>query len=328
MAGVQSLPCQSIRWSGNAGVFFHAFPPHIAIIGERHVGENHVLVQAAHAVGVGVHVGAGGHAKVTGFGVDGVHLAVGMGFDPGDVVTDGGDFPAGKTGFGRHQHGEIGLAAGAGECSGHVVLFALGIGHAQDEHVLGQPALVAAHVGCNTQRKALLAQQRVAAVTGAVRPDFAGLGVMHDVLGLVARPLGRPGQRPEGRPRCARRAQIAVGAEHVVHSLAHAGHDLLVDGHVGAVRSVQCRCGQCAAQRAHGERHHVHGAASHAAVKQGLFAIFAGLQHGAHVGRGHPVVGGAGVFFLARNRYRCGLPRGPRRWGQSRPGRSWGAWRG
>ena len=151
-----------------AGVFFHAFPPDVAVIGQGHVGEDHVLVQAQHAVRVGLHVGAGGHAKVTGFGVDGVHLAVSVGLDPGDVVTNRGDLPAFK-GFGGHQHREVGLAAGAGESGRDVVLLAFGRGHAQDQHVLGQPACVArcrcaAHVGSNAQRKAFFAEQGVAAI--------------------------------------------------------------------------------------------------------------------------------------------------------------------
>ena len=45
-----------------------------------------------------------------------------------------------------------------------MVLFAAWSGHAQYQHVLGQPALVTAHGGGNAQRKALFAQQRVAAV--------------------------------------------------------------------------------------------------------------------------------------------------------------------
>jgi hypothetical protein len=51
--GVQSLPCQSIRWSGSLPlVFFHAFPPHVAVVGERHVGENHVLSRLAMQLGL------------------------------------------------------------------------------------------------------------------------------------------------------------------------------------------------------------------------------------------------------------------------------------
>ena len=145
------------------GVFFHAFPPNIAVVGQRHVGEDDIFVQAGHAVGVGVEIGAGRDAEVTGLGVDGAQLAIGAGFDPGDVVADGGDFPAVKTG-GRHQHGKIGFATSAGEGCRHVVFFTLRVGQAQDEHVLGQPALVAPHVGGDAQRKTFFAQQRIAAV--------------------------------------------------------------------------------------------------------------------------------------------------------------------
>ena len=141
----------------------HAFPPHIAIVGQGHVGEDHVLVQAGHAIGVGQRVGARGHAKVARFGVDRIQAAIGGRLDPGDVVANGGDFPALKA-CGRNQHREVGFATGAGESRGHMVFLALGVGHAQDQHVLGQPALVAAHVGGDAQGKAFLAQQGIAAV--------------------------------------------------------------------------------------------------------------------------------------------------------------------
>ena len=132
-----------------ARVFFHAFPPDIAVVGQCDVGEDHVFIQTGHAVGVGVEVGARSDAKVTRFWVDGVKLAVRMWLDPGDVVTDGGDFPAFKA-FWWHQHGEIGFATSARECRCHMVFLALWIGHAQDQHVLGQPALVASHIGGDT----------------------------------------------------------------------------------------------------------------------------------------------------------------------------------
>ena len=52
--------------------------------------------------------------------------------------------------------------------------------------MLGQPAFVARHVRGDAQRKAFLAEQRVAAVARAVGPDFAGLRVvpMYLVSGL------------------------------------------------------------------------------------------------------------------------------------------------
>ena len=125
-----------------------------------------------------------------------------------------------------------------------MVFLALGIGHAQDQHVFGQPARATggafcgctAHGGGDAQRKTFLAQQRVAAVTGAVGPDFAGLWVVDDVFGRVARPFHI------GLARLQRRAggvhaghEIAIHTQHVVHGLAHAGHDALVHGHIGAV---------------------------------------------------------------------------------------------
>ena len=146
-----------------AAVFFHAFPPDIAVVGQTHIGEDDVFVKARHAIRVGVEIGAGGDTEITGFRVDGAQIAIGTWFDPGDVVTDGRDLPTVKTGR-RHQHGEIGLAAGAGKSRCDMVFFALRVGQSEDQHVLGQPALVAAHVGGDTQRKTLFAQQSVAAV--------------------------------------------------------------------------------------------------------------------------------------------------------------------
>src|SRR5687767_5086718 len=95
---VLALPVDRVRGRGA-----HAFPPHVAIVGQRDVREDHVLVQAGHAVGIGVGIRARGHAEVTRFRVDGVQLAVGTRLDPGDVVADGGDLPAFEA-FGRDQH--------------------------------------------------------------------------------------------------------------------------------------------------------------------------------------------------------------------------------
>lgn len=158
--------------------------------------------------------------------------------------------------------------------------------------MLGQPALVTAHGGGDAQCEALLAQQRVAAVARAIRPDLARFGVVHDVLGLVARPghvLLAGFQRSAHGVHAGN--EVAFHTQHVVHGTAHAGHDLHVHGDVGAVGQFDADVGDGRAQRAHAERHHVHGAALHATVEQGL-------QRGAHLGWGHPVVGGASVFLL------------------------------
>ena len=287
---VFALPVDQVIWP-MAGVFFHAFPPDIAVVGQTHVGEDDVFVQTGHAIRVGVKVGAGSDAEITGFRVDGAQIAIGTWLDPCDVVADGGDFPAVKTG-GRYQHGEIGFATCAGKSRCDMVFFALRIGQPEDQHVLGQPALVAAHVGGDAQCKTFFAQQSIAAIARTVRPDFTGPRVMHDVFGAVARP---------GHvflPRCQRRAyrmnagdEIAICTEHIKHGAAHAGHDALIHRHVSAVAQLDADVRDRRTQRAHAERHHIHGAAFHAAVKQGL-------QGAAHFARLHPVVGRTGVFFF------------------------------
>ena len=126
------------------GGIAHTFPPHVAVIRECDVGENGITLQAAHAVGVGHHVGAGCHAKVARFWVDGAQTPLCIGLDPGDVITNSSDLPTLEA-FWRNQHGEVRLAAGAGESGGHMVLLTLGVGDAQNQHVLRQPALCLAH---------------------------------------------------------------------------------------------------------------------------------------------------------------------------------------
>ena len=76
-------------------------------------------------------------------------------------------------------------------------------------------------------------------------------------------------------------------------TLAHARHQLHVDGDIGRVGQFDADVGDGRAERAHAERDDVHGAAAHAAVKQRL-------ELGAHFGRRRPVVGGAGVFLFFR----------------------------
>ncbi len=93
--------------------------------------------------------------------------------------------------WGRVNIRPTALATCAGECCGHVVLLAGGLaGQAQDEHVLCHPAVALCHGRSDTQCEALLAQQRVAAVTGAEGPNFVGLGEVGDVLLVVAGPGG------------------------------------------------------------------------------------------------------------------------------------------
>ena len=166
---VVALPVDEV-----VGLALQALPPHVAVVGQRDVGEDGVARRdGLHGVGVGLPVGAGRDAEEAELGVDGVEPAVLAEAHPGDVVADGLGAPARDR---RLQHREVGLAAGRRERRGDVVRLVLRRDQLEDQHVLGEPALVVGHRRGDPQRVALLAQQRVAAVAGAVAPDLAGLG--------------------------------------------------------------------------------------------------------------------------------------------------------
>src|SRR6185437_6783601 len=89
----------------------------------------------------------------------------------------------------RHQHREIGLAASRRERRRDISLLALRTLDAEDEHVLGEPALLTAEDRGDAQREAFLAEQRVAAITRAVRDDRVLFRELDDVFVLrIARP--------------------------------------------------------------------------------------------------------------------------------------------
>src|SRR5690606_33419463 len=97
----------------------------------------------------------------------------GAGAQPGDVVTEGLDAPAGDGGA---QHGEIRLAARRREGRGDMVGLAGRVYDADEQHVLGEPALIPADDRGDAQREALLGEDRVAAVARAERPDLERVG--------------------------------------------------------------------------------------------------------------------------------------------------------
>ncbi len=244
-----------------------ALPPHVAVVGLGAVGEHRVARDGVDRVGVGARARARGHAEEAGLGVDRVELAVGAELHPGDVVADRLDLPVGQR---RHEHGQVGLAAGAREGAGDVLDRALGRGELEDEHVLGQPALVAGHDRGDAQGEALLAQQRVAAVARAEGPDLAGLGEVDDVLVVgVARPGDILDAVAEGHAhRVQAGHELAVLAEAVQRVLAHPGHDPHRGGHVGRVGQLHADVGDRGAERAHREGHDVHRASAHRAAEQ------------------------------------------------------------
>ena len=288
---VLALPVDEMR----GRLVGQALPPHIAVIGERDVGEDAVGVEGLHGVGIGVHAGAGGDAEETRFGVDGVEASVLAEAHPRDVVTDCLDGPAGHR---RLQHGEVGLAACRGEGSGDVADVARGSGELEHQHVLGHPTLIARHGRGDAQGEALLAQQGVAAVARAEGPDLTSLGEVGDVLRLIA----RPGHI---------RACIALGVDqriaHRMHSgdevtaLAdllegcgtHAGHDLHVDDDVRRVGELDTELRDVRTERTHREGHDIHRAAAHRTGEETA-------EDALHLDRVHPVVGGTGISLVVR----------------------------
>ena len=138
-----------------------ALPPHVAVIGERDIGEDAVAAQRRDRVGVRDLAGSGCDAEESRLGIDGVEPAVAAESQPRDIVAEGLDPPAGN---GRLEHGKIGLPAGGGKGRRQVFGVAARRRDLNDEHVLCQPPLVAGHHRCHPQRVAFLTEQGVAAI--------------------------------------------------------------------------------------------------------------------------------------------------------------------
>ena len=145
------------------------------------------------------------------------------------------------------------------------------------------------------KRKALLAEERVAAVAGAEAPDFPGFRVMDDVFLLVARP--RHVLLPRGKRRAdgvhAGNHALFVGVDLLVNGQADARHDPHVDHRVGRVGQLHADLRHGRTDRPHGKRQHVHRAPLHAAAKKSL-------ERPAHLERIAPVVGRPGVALGQR----------------------------
>ena len=134
-----------------------------------------------------------------------------------------------------------------------------------------RPAPLPAHVRGDAQREALLAEQRVAAVAGAERPDLARFRVSGrcTCVGLHGHGTSASPARQRRADRVHAGHEVAVLAQHVEHRAAHARHDAHVDHDVRAESVISTpMCAMWRAERPHRERHHVHRAAAHAAVEQ------------------------------------------------------------
>ena len=257
----------------------HAFPPGLVVGGDADVGEDGIAVEHRHGIGIGLFAGARRHAEITRLGVDRVQAAVFARAHPADVVADRPDLPAvAAITFRRDEHGQVGLAAGRRERRRDIVGFTLRILDADDQHVFGQPALVAGLVAGDAQGVALLAQQGVAAVARAVALDGQFFREMHDEAAV----------RIEFADRVQALDETTLALDARQRRRAHAGHQAHVRHHVGAVGDLDAAARQRRVDRAHAIGNDVHGAAAHAALVQGVH-LGVGL-----VGR-HPVVVRTGV---------------------------------
>ncbi len=206
---------------------------------------------------IGLLVRAGHDAEVARLRVDRPQPPVRARMQPGDVVADRPDLPAGHRGR-RYQHGEVRLAAGGRERAGEVVRLALRVLDADDQHVLGEPALVARLPARDAQRVALLAEQRIAAVARAEALDLERLREMHDEAALGVELADRVQALHEAS--VARNPRECRGA--------HARHELHVGGDVGAVGDLDAAARVGRVDRAHAIRDDVHRAPAHAALEQ------------------------------------------------------------
>ncbi len=243
-----------------------------------------------HRVRVRTPAGAGCNAEQALLRVEGMQPAVRADLDPGDVVTQGLHPPARQGGL---EHGQVRLTARRGKCGRDVVAALLRRSELGKEHVLGQPTLLTGDNRGDPQRVALLAQQRVASVPGAVGPDQALLGEVRDVFRGVARP------RPVRLAGCQRRTdtvqpghELAIISEERHCRRSAAGHDVHRCHDIGRVGQLDPEHRFRRGQRTHAVRNDVHRAAAHAVAEQ------AG-EHAFHLVRIFPVVRHPGVARIA-----------------------------
>ena len=110
----------------------------------------------------------------------------------------------------------------------------VGAGDLQDQHVLGQPALLARNGRGDAQREALLAEQRIAAIAGSEGPDLTLSRKMNDVLvGSVAGPGNVLLPRLQGRAHGVHAGDEIAVTQHFEHPLADTGHHVHAGYDVG-----------------------------------------------------------------------------------------------
>ena len=263
-------------------IVIQSLPPDRIGIGiQAHVGKDGVLHAGVQCVGVGLLVGAGCNSEEAVLRVDSPQATVTADTQPCNIIPDRLDLVALLLEhLRRNQHGEVGLAAGRRESSGHVLLGAVRVGNAQDQHMLRHPAFLPSEVGRNAQGEALLAQQDISAVVGVDGPDGVILREVNDIAVLGV-------QRCLGMQTLDKVAGITQRLQHVE---ADAGHNLHVQHNIDGVRQLDAVLGKGGADNGHGVRDDVHGTSLHApGVQLG--------QLSTALGRIHPVIDVSGILL-------------------------------
>ena len=130
---VVALPVDRVLWR----TAVDAFPPDIAVVGQRNICKDRIFAHRLHGVWIGLVVGAGRDAEKAGFRIDRVKFAVFIRFDPGDVVTDGGYLPSFiLKRLWRNEHREICFSARRRKSRANIILPAVGRFYADDKHML------------------------------------------------------------------------------------------------------------------------------------------------------------------------------------------------
>ena len=251
----------------------HTFPPDAPAGSQRNIGEDGILRERGHRVGIGLVRRAGGYTEETSLGIDRAQAPLSIGLDPRDIVADGPDLPALFLKMrGRDEHGEVRLATGAGKGRCHIGLLPLRILHPQNEHVLRHPALVTRHRRRDAQRKAFFSEERITTVAGTVAPDLARLREVHDVFFFVSRPsdILLPLRQRRTDRMDTRHHALKILVDQLEDFFADARHNAHIDDDVGRIRELNPDLRHGRPDWPHAERQHIHGAAPHTAREEPL----------------------------------------------------------
>ncbi len=186
---------------------------------------------------------------------------------------------------GRDEHGEIGFAAGARKRRRDVMLFPFRRFDAEDEHVLGEPTLLAREIGADAQSETFFREQDIATVTGADRDDRVVLRKMADPAAV--------GIDVEQRMQAAIPFAILLPFEPPNRDLAHARHDAHAQDDVDRVGDFEADFGERRIRRTHDVGNDEHRPSPHRAFEH-LVQLRVGLR-----GRG-PVIRWTGFLFRRR----------------------------